>query len=358
MQARVIRIGTRGSPLALAQAHEVRARLDGGAWPARGRLRDQGLQDDGRRIVDRPLAEVGGKGLFTKEIEEALFAREIDLAVHSMKDMQTVLPDGLDIGGRAAARGCAGRFHLRSSSPRSPNCPQARSSARRLAASGAGEAVRPDLKVVGFRGNVQTRLGKLADGVADATLLACAGLKRLGLADRITSEIATAMMLPAVAQGAIAIEIGTGDAQTAEFIAPLNHIETAIRVRAERAFLRRLEGSCRTAIAGLAEIDGEALTFRGMVFSPDGENARCIGTGPSTMPKPSARPPPMCCWSAGPGRSSQGRLMHLLLTRPDSGSERDALHIALEAAGHRVTSAPLLTVVLKDVCRRSTACRA
>ena len=134
--------------------------------------------------------------------------------------------------------------------------------------------VRPDLRVVGFRGNVQTRLGKLADGVADATLLACAGLNRLGLADRITSAIETETMLPAVAQGAIAIEIHTGDARTAELVAPLHHIETAIRVRAERAFLRRLEGSCRTAIAGLAEIAGDALVFRGMVFSPNG--AECF----------------------------------------------------------------------------------
>jgi hydroxymethylbilane synthase len=274
LQARVLRIGTRGSPLALAQAHEVRARLMAAHGLPEDAFEICTFKTTGDVIVDRPLAEVGGKGLFTKELEVALFAREIDLAVHSMKDMQTVLPDGLDIGAvlpREDVRDAFISLKYATLAELPEGAVVGTSSLRRQA---QVKRMRPDLKVVGFRGNVQTRLGKLADGVADATLLACAGLKRLCLADRITSEIATAMMLPAVAQGAIAIEIGTGDAQTAEFIAPLNHIETAIRVRAERAFLRRLEGSCRTAIAGLAEIDGEALTFRGMVFSPDG--AECF----------------------------------------------------------------------------------
>src|SRR5690606_32155671 len=136
--------------------------------------------------------------------------------------------------------------------------------------------VRPDLQVVSFRGNVQTRLKKLADGVADATLLACAGLKRLGMADRITSAIETTDMLPAVAQGAIAIEIRLDDEEAANLVAPLNHQPTAFRVTAERAFLTRLEGSCRTPIAGLAELDGDRLTFRGMTFSADG--AECFDT--------------------------------------------------------------------------------
>jgi hydroxymethylbilane synthase len=274
LQARVLRIGTRGSPLALAQAYEVRARLMAAHGLAEDAFEIRTFKTTGDVIVDRPLAEVGGKGLFTKELEVALFAREIDLAVHSMKDMQTDLPDGLEIGAvlpREDVRDAFLSLKYASLDALPEGAVVGTSSLRRQA---QVKRARPDLRVVGFRGNVQTRLGKLADGVADATLLACAGLNRLGLADQITSAIETTKMLPAVAQGAIAIEIGTGDARTAEMIAPLNHIETAIRVRAERAFLRRLEGSCRTAIAGLAEIDGDTLVLRGMVFSPSG--AECF----------------------------------------------------------------------------------
>jgi hydroxymethylbilane synthase len=259
--------------LALAQAHEVRARL----------MAAHGLPEDafeicvykttGDTIQDRPLAEVGGKGLFTKEIEEALIAREIDLAVHSMKDMQTELPAGLGIGAvlpREDVRDAFISLKYASLSALPNGAVVGTSSLRRQA---QVKRIRPDLEVVGFRGNVQTRLKKLADGVADATLLACAGLNRLGMADRITSPIGTSEILPAVAQGAIAIEIRSDDTKTAEAIAPLNHQETAICVTAERAFLTRLEGSCRTPIAGLATLDAGTLRFRGMVFSVDGERA-------------------------------------------------------------------------------------
>lgn len=270
LQARILRIGTRGSPLALAQAHEVRGRLMQAHRLPEEAFEIRIYKTTGDMILDRPLAEVGGKGLFTKEIEEALIAREIDLAVHSMKDMQTLLPEGLGIGAvleREDVRDAFISLAHRSLADLPQGAVVGTSSLRRQA---QVKRLRPDLEVVGFRGNVQTRLKKLADGVADATMLACAGLKRLGMADRITAPIETHDMLPAVAQGAIAVEIRNDDAETAHVIAPLNHEPTAICVTAERAYLTRLEGSCRTPIAGLAELDGDTLSFRGMTFSPDG----------------------------------------------------------------------------------------
>lgn len=267
LQARTIRIGTRGSPLALAQAYETRGRLmDAHALPEDA-FEIRIYKTTGDAILDRPLADVGGKGLFTKEIEDALIAREIDLAVHSMKDMQTQLPDGLGIGAvlpREDVRDAFISLEHGSLAALPAGAVVGTSSLRRQA---QVLRLRPDLKVVGFRGNVQTRLKKLADGVAHATLLACAGLRRLGLHERITAEIATDEMLPAVAQGAIAIEIRDDDADTRRLVSALNHEPTAICVTAERAFLTRLEGSCRTPIAGLAQLDGDALTFRGMTFS-------------------------------------------------------------------------------------------
>ncbi len=270
MQARTLRIGTRGSPLALAQAYEVRARLMAAHGLPEAAVEIRVYKTTGDVIQDRPLAEVGGKGLFTKEIEEALIAREIDLAVHSMKDMQTVLPDGLAVGAvlkREDVRDAFLSLKYTALAALPEGAVVGTSSLRRQA---QVKRLRPDLQVVGFRGNVQTRLKKLADGVADATLLACAGLKRLGMADRITAPIATEEMLPAVAQGAIAVEIRGDDAATAQAVAPLDDAATRRCVAAERAFLARLEGSCRTPIAGLAELLGDTLRFRGMVFSVDG----------------------------------------------------------------------------------------
>ena len=276
MQAAKIRIGTRGSPLALAQANLV-ARL----------LREaHGLNDDaieivviktsGDRILDRPLAEAGGKGLFTKEIEEALLANSVDLAVHSMKDVPTWLPDGLVI---AAV--------LKREDPRDAFISVSHATLADVPAGGTvGTSSlrrqaqvlhrRPDLEVVPFRGNVETRLKKLADGQADATFLACAGLNRLGLTEHIRAKIDTDVMLPAVAQGAIGIEIRAHDEETAALVAPLNDEATALCVAAERAFLATLEGSCRTPIAGLAELRDGALHFRGEILTPDG--SRCHAT--------------------------------------------------------------------------------
>ena len=284
MQAGTIRIGSRGSPLALVQARETRARLMAAHGLAETALAITVIKTTGDAIVDRPLAEVGGKGLFTKEIEDALLAGDIDLAVHSTKDMQTALPAGLKIGAvleREDARDAFISLKYRSLDEMPPGAIVGTSSLRRQA---QVKRLRPDLEVASLRGNVETRLRKLEEGVADATFLACAGLNRLGLADRITSPMATDVMLPAVAQGAIAIEIRTDDVRSAALVAPLNHQPTALCVTAERAFLARLEGSCKTPIAGHAELDGGTISFRGMTFSPDGRE--CFATrrnGPASQ---------------------------------------------------------------------------
>ncbi len=273
MQGRMVRIGTRGSALALAQAHEVRARLMAAHAMPEDAFEIVVIKTTGDMILDRPLAEAGGKGLFTKEIEDALLAGDIALAVHSMKDMQTALPDGLMIGvtlPREDVRDAFISLKYGSLDALPQGAVVGTSSLRRQA---QVKRLRPDLEVVGFRGNVQTRLRKLQDGVADATFLACAGLRRLGLADRVTQAIAVEQMLPAVAQGAIGIEIRAGDTATAHFIAPLNHEETAICITAERAFLAKLEGSCRTPIAGLAQLKNGQLDFRGQLLSVGGETS-------------------------------------------------------------------------------------
>lgn len=270
MDPNIIRIGTRGSPLAMAQAHETRDRLKAAHDLAADQIEIVVIKTSGDRILDRPLAEVGGKGLFTKEIEEALFANEIDIAVHSMKDLETRMPDGLEVGAvlpREDVRDAFISLKHGSLGDVPAGATVGTSSLRRRAQL---KSRRPDLDVVEFRGNVQTRMKKLADGVADATFLACAGLRRLGQAEAITVPIETADMLPAVAQGAIAIQFRGDDDATRARLEPLNDPMTALRVAAERAFLACLDGSCRTPIAGLAEIDGSRFRFRGQVLAPDG----------------------------------------------------------------------------------------
>jgi hydroxymethylbilane synthase len=279
LQAGTIRIGTRGSPLALAQAREVRARLMAAHGLPEVAFEIVVIKTTGDSIQDRPLAEVGGKGLFTKEIEDALLEGGVHLAVHSMKDMQTVLPAGLEVGAvlpREDPRDAFISLKYASLDEMPARAVVGTSSLRRHA---QVKSLRPDLEVVGFRGNVETRLRKLAEGVADATFLACAGLNRLGLSDRITAPVPLDVMLPAVAQGAVAIEIKAADTQTAALVAPLNDGATAICVTAERAFLARLEGSCRTPIAGHAKLDAGTISFRGMTFSPDGRE--CFSTARS-----------------------------------------------------------------------------
>jgi hydroxymethylbilane synthase len=273
LQAVKIRIGTRGSPLALAQARQVATRLAAAHGLAPEQCELVIIKTTGDKITDRPLIEAGGKGLFTKELEEALFAGDIDLAVHSMKDMPAVLPQGLAISAileREDPRDAFVSLKYASLDAMPAGAVIGTSSPRRQA---QVLRARPDLHVVGFRGNVETRLRKLEEGVADATFLACAGLNRLGLSQHITAAMPTDVMLPAVAQGAIGIEIRSGDEATARLIAPLNDAATALCVTAERAYLAQLEGSCRTPIAGLAELDGNALRVRGEILTPNGVHA-------------------------------------------------------------------------------------
>ena len=270
---RPIRIGTRSSPLALAQAFETRSLL----MQAHGLLEDRfeivKKTSAGDRIQDKALRDFGGKGLFTKEIEEALADDEIDLAVHSMKDVATQLPDGLVIPALLKREDVRDAF-MSFKAPKLMDLPQGAvvgtSSLRRQA---QVRRLRPDLKVINYRGNVQTRLKKLDEGVADATLLANAGLRRLGYEDKITSLIEVDEMLPAVAQGAIGLQIREQDSEMAALIAPLNHQPTFDCVMMERAFLGRLDGNCHTPIAGLARLSGDEISFRGIILSPDGSQA-------------------------------------------------------------------------------------
>ncbi|MBN9353486.1 MAG: hydroxymethylbilane synthase, partial [Hyphomicrobium denitrificans] len=224
MQAARIRIGTRGSPLALAQAHEVRDRLAKAHGLSEDAISITIIKTTGDRVTDRPLSDIGGKGLFTKEIEDALFAREIDIAVHSMKDMQTELPDGLALGAvlpREDPRDAFISLKHANISALPTGAIVGTSSLRRKS---QVLSIRPDLSVIDFRGNVETRLRKLKDGVAEATFLAVAGLNRLGLSDRITAIVPSADMLPAAAQGAIGLEIRAGDKEAEAFVAPLNDV--------------------------------------------------------------------------------------------------------------------------------------
>ncbi len=271
MQARRARIGTRGSPLALAQAREVQSRLMSAHGLPETDFEIVVIKTSGDHIQDRPLAEAGGKGLFTKEIEEALLDGRIDLAVHSMKDMPTVLPDGLVISAilpREDVRDAFVSLKWPSLQAMPAGAKVGTSSLRRAA---QVRRLRSDLEVVGFRGNVETRLAKLAQGVADATLLACAGLRRLGKESRITAPIEPSEMLPAVAQGAIGVEIRANDSEMVGMLAALDHAPSAMAVEAERAYLARLEGSCRTPIAGLATLaDDGTFTMAGEILTPDG----------------------------------------------------------------------------------------
>ena len=277
VQAGRLKIGTRGSPLALAQAQEVRRRLMAAHGWDEAAVEIRTFKTSGDRIQDRSLAEAGGKGLFTKEIEEALLSGEVDLAVHSMKDMPTELPAGLVIAALLPREDVRDAF-ISTRWASLADLPQGAvvgtSSLRRRA---QVQRMRPDVKVVEFRGNVETRLRKLAEGVADATFLACAGLNRLGQTDRITAAMPVAEMLPAVAQGAIGIEVRSDDERSSAWVMPLNHQPTSICVAMERAFLARLEGSCRTPIAGLAELtDKGTIRFCGMILSLDG--TQCLET--------------------------------------------------------------------------------
>jgi hydroxymethylbilane synthase len=252
------------------QAHETRDRLMAAHALPEAAFRIVVIKTTGDLVTDRSLSEIGGKGLFTKEIEEALLAGAIDIAVHSMKDMPTVLPAGLTIPCLLAREDVRDAFVslIHGSLAEMPEGAVVGTSSLRRRAQLLNR--RPDLQVVEFRGNVQTRLRKLADGVAEATFLACAGLRRLGQTEVIRAAISPDAMLPAIAQGAIGIETRSGDAATQALLAPIHDAPTAIRLAAERAFLAALDGSCQTPIGGLAEIEGDRLRFRGEIIRPDG----------------------------------------------------------------------------------------
>jgi hydroxymethylbilane synthase len=265
-----IRIGTRGSPLALAQAHETRDRLVAAHGLDPANIEVVVISTTGDQIQDRPLAEIGGKGLFTRELEEQLHDGRIDMAVHSMKDMPAVLPEGLEICcllEREDPRDAFLSPVATSISALAHGATVGSSSVRRVAQL---RHIRPDLDIVPFRGNVQTRLRKLSEGVAAATFLACAGLNRLGMSELMTCPIDPAEMLPAVAQGAIGIEIASMNDHARALLEPLNHQPTWLRVTAERAFLAELDGSCRTPLAGHATLDDGGLHLKVQALTLDG----------------------------------------------------------------------------------------
>jgi len=268
-----LKIGTRGSPLALAQAYETRSRLSQAFDLSEDCFEIIVIKTTGDRILDRPLKEIGGKGLFTKEIEEDLLSGKIDIAVHSMKDMPTLQPDGLILDTYLPREDVRDAFVSLSHDGLADLPEGAKLGSSSLRRRAQLMLKRPDLEVVEFRGNVQTRLKKLEDGVADATFLAAAGLKRLDMAHIAKSFIDTDIMLPAVAQGAIGIERRSNDSATADMLAAIHHTPTGQRLAAERAFLAALDGSCETPVAGLAELDGTTLRLRGEVIRPDGSES-------------------------------------------------------------------------------------
>jgi hydroxymethylbilane synthase len=275
-----LRIGTRGSPLALVQARAVRARLAAATGVKEDTIELIVIRTTGDIIQDRTLAEEGGKGLFTKEIEEALLEQRIDLAVHSAKDMPTILPEGLLLAACLEREDPRDVFISRKARtlaelPRGANL--GTTSPRRQA---IAKRLRPDLNIVPLRGNVETRLRKLDNGDVDATLLALAGLKRLGLVEHATDIMSAEEFLPAAAQGAIGIEARVGDKRMRDILARIDHVDTSTAVACERAFLAALDGSCKTPIAGHATISGNAVQFRGLIARPDGTAAHDIsGTG-------------------------------------------------------------------------------
>jgi hydroxymethylbilane synthase len=268
-----LKIGTRGSPLALAQAYETRERLGIAFDLPNEAFEIVIIKTTGDRVLDRPLKDIGGKGLFTREIEDALLRGDIDTAVHSMKDMPVDQPAGLVLDTYLPREDVRDAFI----SPRVSG----------LAELAAGTVVgtsslrrraqllykRPDLQVVEFRGNMQTRLKKLDDGVAEATFLAMAGLNRMKIPNVPMTAIEVDEMLPAVAQGAIGVERRVDDVATADLLAAIHDGPTGQRLAAERAFLSALDGSCETPIAGLAELDGTTLRLRGQVLRPDGSES-------------------------------------------------------------------------------------
>jgi hydroxymethylbilane synthase len=270
MSTEAFRIATRKSPLALWQAEHVRSRLQEAHPDLEVELVTMSTKGD--RVLDSPLAKIGGKGLFVKELEQGMLAGDADIAVHSMKDVPVEFPDGLGIGAILEREDphdafVSNRFDSIESLPEAAVV--GTSSLRRQCQL---RAVRPDLDIRDLRGNVGTRLGKLDNGDYDAIVLACAGLKRLGLAGRITRSIGTEAMLPAIGQGIIGIETRLDDARVRELLSPLHDGDTAVRLAAERSLNATLAGGCQAPVAGHAVLDGDLLRLRGLVGWPDGSD--------------------------------------------------------------------------------------
>ena len=268
-----LRIGTRGSPLALAQAHQTRDRLREAHGLAEADVEIHVIKVAGDAITDRPLSEAGGKGLFTKELDTSLMMGGIDLAVHSAKDLPTFLPDAITIAGYLPREDVRDVW-ISPVAPSPRELPEGAIVGTASLRRGAMlRRMRPDVEIALIRGNVQTRLRKIEEGQFAGTLLALAGLRRLGLEDRATYTIPVEDFLPAAGQGAIGITARADDARVAEMLAPILCRPTGVALAAERAFLTALDGSCRTPIGAHATLDNGRVTLRGTVLRPDGSQA-------------------------------------------------------------------------------------
>lgn len=265
-----MKIGTRGSPLALAQAHQTRSALAAHHGVAEDGIEIVIIRTTGDTIQDRALSQAGGKGLFTKELDSAQLEGAIDIAVHSSKDLPTYLPDGLEIAGYLPREDVRDAF-ISAIASRVEDLPDGAvvgtASLRRAA---MVRRLRPDIRTTLLRGNVGTRLQKAKSGEVDATLLALAGLRRLGLEGEATSILEPDQFLPAVGQGAIGITARTGDDATMEKLAGILDTQTGKALAVERAFLTEVDGSCRTPIGGLARIGTGSVSFRGVILRTDG----------------------------------------------------------------------------------------
>ena len=264
----ILKIGTRGSKLALKQSEWVKGKIE--ARYPHVRVELVKIKTTGDKILDSPLSRIGGKGLFVKEIEDALLENRVDLAVHSMKDVPAELPDRLILSTFPEREDPADALISVTGQTLDQLPPGAKVGTSSLRRGAQLLHIRPDLRLVPLRGNVDTRLRKLESGDLHAVILATAGLRRLGLSARITQIIPFDQVLPAIGQGALGLEVRRNDAQTINLLDFLNHEPTKIAVSAERAFLKELEGGCQVPIAGLARLDGNELHFEGMVAELDG----------------------------------------------------------------------------------------
>ncbi len=276
MQTKPFRIGTRGSPLALAQAAETRSRLMEAHGLPEEMFEVVVLSTKGDRITDRALSEIGGKGLFTEELEQQLLSGELDFAVHSSKDMPTWLPEGLEISAYLPREDFRDAVVGRTAPSLTALPDRAIVGSASLRRQALIRRMRPDIEVIVFRGSVETRLRKLNEGQVDATLLALAGLKRLGREDVVTELLDPTEFPPAPAQGAICIESRVGDRRVLDLLEGINHKPTYDAVSCERAFLEVLDGSCRTPIAGYTIVDGDHLKFSGLILTPDGTQEHAV----------------------------------------------------------------------------------